>query len=234
MSDDNPQGGNEELQKLLDKHQGNATALSMQLWGELLEYRRKNRDLRGKVPAEGSVVLTKEQAAEYGQARAVLQTLADLKVKPEELKAKIEGAAAENAKLRRESERNALAELGYSRASLADFDDLEGREIESYVVRDEQKDGKPVKVAYVTVGGKERPFDEYAKEKRPALASVLKSEGQQGGIPYVPQSAGGRAPAGNKYDDIRKDVKKREEARSGSASDLHPIFRPPQQPQAAS
>jgi hypothetical protein len=199
MAEEIPQGGNpaEALQKLLDKHKGDAMALAMTLLSENFGLREKNRTLKEQIPTADSVVLTKEQGAEYDAAKSVVQILSDLKVKPEELKDRIEGAAKENARLKREAERNALVELGYSSASLSDFDELEGAAIESYFVKDEQKDGKAVKTPYVKVGGAERSFDEYAKEKRPALASVLKSDASaaQGGVAYVPQSPGGNAPA---------------------------------------
>lgn len=219
--DDKPQGGDQDgLQKLLDKHKGDSMSLALQLWGELIDYRRKNADLRGKVPTEGSLVLSKEEAADYEKAKGALQTLADLKVKPEELKKTIEDAASENAKLKRDGMLRSLTDAGYSFQVLSDFDALEGAGIQSYAVKDEQKDSKPVKVAYVTVDGKERPFDDYAREKRPALASILRENGQQGGKPFVNQDAGGRAPAGDIYAQIREDAKKRDEAKKAESVPL--------------
>lgn len=223
---DNPQGGNEQLQALLDKHKGDAMALAMALFGDNYKLREKNREMRDKVPAEGSVVMAKADADRLAAFDA-------LGLKPEEAKAKIEAVATvegENAKLKREGMLHSLVGAGYSLQALQDFDALEGASIESYGAKDEQKEGKAVRVAYVTVGGKELPFDDYAKEKRPALASVLKSESSaaQGGVGYVPQSPGGRPPAKDKYEEIRNDVKRREVARQGQSSDLHPMFKPQQ------
>lgn len=205
---DNPQGGEnkaEALQKLLDKNNGDAMRTLGILFSENFDLRNKNRTLKEQVPAEGSAVLSKADADRLAAFDA-------LGLKPEEAKAKIESAGtveAENASLKREAQRNALVELGYSRAALADFDALEGSAIESYEVKEGQKDGKAVKVAYVTVEGKQRPLDEYATEKRPAQAKILRESGQQqtGGVAYVPQSAGGSAPSKNEFDEIREQVK---------------------------
>jgi len=234
MPDDNPQGGDNKadaLQKLLDKNNGDAMRTLGLLFSENYDLREKNRKLKEQVPAEGSVVMKKEDADRLAAFDA-------LGLKPEDAKKKIEATAtveAENAKLKRNSERDALTRLGYAAGALADFDELEGAAIESYSVKTEKKDGKDVEVAYVKVDGKERALDEYAAEKRPAQARILREAGQpQQGRQWPSQDPGGRAPQGDKYEKIRKDVKGREEARQGQSSDLHPIFKPPQQQAAAS
>jgi hypothetical protein len=167
MADDNPQ---EAIQKLLDKHKGDAQALALHLFGENVTLRNENSELKKKVPADGAIVITKADHDRYEAYKAL--------GKPDELKTKIESADAlttENANLKRAASFQHLREAGYDPDAVKDFDDLEGKEIEAYSVKDEKdSDGKDAKVAYVTVGGKERPLAEYAKEKRPKLVPALR------------------------------------------------------------
>lgn len=212
--DDKPQGGDnkaEALQKLLDKNNGDAQRTLGILFSENFDLREKNRKLKEQVPADGSVVLKKEDADR-------LTAFDALGLKPEDAKKKIDGAAEvekERDRLQRETSLREVADAGYSFDALRDFDALEpGLE---YVVKDETKDGKTVKSVAVKVDGKERPLDEYAAEKRPAQAKILRESGQTGGKSYVNQDAGGRAPAGNDFDKIRERVKA-EDAQKGKGA----------------
>lgn len=214
MAEDNPQGGNpgEVLQKLLDKKNGDAMAVAMTLLSENFDLRQKNRDLRDKVPQDGSVVLGKEDAQEWATLHA-LGTASDVKKKVEAHDAVV----SENSKLKRDGVLRSAADAGYSFNTLRDFDALEGQEIEDYVVREETKDGKAVKSVSVKVSGKERPLEEYAKEKRPALASIIRESGSQG-TTYVSQTAGGTSPKGKDvYEQQREEVKQKY-GQTGNAS----------------
>jgi hypothetical protein len=209
MADDNPQGGNpaEALQKLLDKKNGDAMAVSLMLLSENFDLRSKNRELRDKVPADGSVVLKKEDADRLAAFDA-------LKLKPEEVTAKLQSVTELEGKIKGHEKDGALrsvSEAGWKFSVLKDFDTLEGGL--EYLVKDETKDGKTTKIAYVKADGKERPLEEYAKEKRPDLLPAMQAgETKAGGTPWPKQDAGGKAPAGNFYDQIRKDADDRQKA----------------------
>jgi hypothetical protein len=217
--DDNPQGGNqaEALQKLLDKKNGDAMGVAMMLLSENFGLREKNRQLKEKVPADGTVLLSKEEAEQFNAFKA-------LNLKPEEIKTKVtdyDKVVAERDSLNKVKLLREVADAGYSFDGLKTFDDLEGKDIE-YVIREETKDGKQVKSVSVKAEGKEMPLDDFVAQKRPALASILKSEGAQGGtrIPNMP--AGGKAPQKNEFDEIREKAKAEQEGKK--APSVHERF----------
>ena len=193
------------FQNRLKKYDGDALQFATVLFDENFRQRNRIRDLEAKVPGEDSAVLKKEDADRLAAFDA-------LGLKPEDAKKKIDGLAEvekERDTLRRETSLRAVADAGYSFDALRDFDALEpGLE---YVVKDEKKDGKDVKAVYVKVEGKERPLDEYAAEKRPAQAKILRAEGgQQQGRQWPSQDAGGKPPQGETvYDKHVKEVQEK-------------------------
>jgi hypothetical protein len=221
MADDNnPQGGQanieEALRKFLEKFQKPEDG-ALKLYGENFQLREKNRtlegenaDLKKKVPADGMFVINKDD-------NELLAAAKGLELKPEQ----ITNLSTENAQLKRSKMLNKLVEAGYSLSTLETFDELEGKEVEEYLVKEETKDGKPVKSGLVKVGGKEVSLDELVKEKRPALSAILKSTPQAGGTKYVNQDAGGKPPVENSVvDDF---IKKRDERNKAKPS---PFARP--------
>lgn len=222
MADENPQGGQDKLeglQKLLAKKDGDAMAVAALLFSENFDLREKNRKLNEKLPADGAVLLSKDEVTTWEAFKA-------LNVKPEDVKTKIEAhdtVAAENATLKKEKTLREVADAGYALTTLRDFDALEGAGIEEYVVNEETKDGKAVKSVSVKVGGQLKPFEEYAQEKRPALASILKSETSQGGTQFPKQPSGGKAPAKDLFTQIRQEEEEKKKTRK-PVSDLDSRF----------
>jgi len=212
MPEGDPQGGNpaEALQKLLDKHKGDAMALAMTLLSENFDLRSKNRDLREKVPADGSVVLSKADGERWEKFKA-------LGKKPEDIAAALTQAekdTVEAAKLRRKDNLRDVSDVGYggSKLKLSVLEDLDGKfpdaERPEYVVK-EEKDGKAVTVKH---GGKELPLEQFAKENWADYEPALKADaGQQ------QQRRGGNGgdppPAGNlsTLERIRQQEKERQE-----------------------
>jgi hypothetical protein len=214
---DEPNGGGQgadptqAFQNRLKKHGDDAMAFATVLFDENFQLRSKNRDLEGKVPSDGSTVLNKADSARWAKYNELgkVEDLEKLKTDHEELKTKA-------ATYERTEDLRKVADAGWSLAALKDFDALEpGLE---YVVKDEKRDGKDVKVAYVKADGKERPLEEYAKEKRPHLMASLKEEGQQvdakRGLERSPRPAGGD----NIFEATRKEEKARQEAQAKPAT----------------
>lgn len=192
-----PQGGapqGDDLEKrLLDafasiaNKQGGADAAGVLLLQENKGYRDQIAalkgeidGLKGKVPGEGTVVLTGEQAAVW----QAYQELGE----PDEIKATKTGYA--------QLQRNALfqeaaAAHGYKAAVLGQLPGIDGYQIE---VREQEKDGKKVKVAIAKNGeGQERPLPELLQEKwadfTPAL---IEKPATPSGTPWPKQNVGGQ------------------------------------------
>jgi hypothetical protein len=220
---DNPQGGADKiegLQKLLAKKDGDAMAVAALLFSENYDLREKNHQMKDKLPAEGSVVITKDEATQFEAFKA-------LNIKPEDVKKLQDGGAEltkEVAQLKKEKSLREVADAGYSFDTLRDFDALEGEGIEEWKVEAETKDGKIVKKVFVKVGGQFKLLDEYAQERRPALASIIKRDVAQGGTKYVEQAAGGNAPAADKLQKIRDDAKAAQEASVKNAPSIRERF----------
>ena len=185
---DNPTapGGHLDPERLKAKH-GNAEAALRALAFKLDDVERDNArqrqeiaGLKGKVPGEGTVVLTGEQAA-------VWQAYQELG-KPDEIKATKTGYA----QLQRDRLfQEAAAAHGYKAAVLGQLPGIDGYQIE---VREQEKDGKKVKVAIAKSGeGQERPLPELLQEKwadfTPAL---IEKPATASGTPWPKQNVGGQ------------------------------------------
>jgi len=176
------------FQRRLERSQGNAVALAEQLWRDNYAQREEIRQLRTRIPAEGALILT-------GDAATLHQQYAALGRRPDEVAA----ALAELDTLRTQARDRARNDLVSEAAEAAGFKapvlarlappDLE------IVVKPEQKNGKPVKVAYVTAGGKETPLADYAAAAWPDFLPALKAEAPRPalGTPQIPaQPANGQ------------------------------------------
>ncbi len=157
-----------------------AAALARQLFEENFRYRTELRDLQRQVPAQGAAVLTPEQA----QAWAAYQQLG--------APTDVQTAIAEGKNLKRDLElRDVAGAAGYSievlRTLAADL---------AFEVRDEQKDGKPIKAVYVKVDGKDIALETYAAEKWAAFLPALRPAAQAQGTSGAPP-IGATNPAGS-------------------------------------
>jgi len=181
------------VKALQAKNGTDAEGLAVKLYDENFQLREKNRtakaeieELKKKLPAENAVVL----AAADAKIWAEYQKLG----KPEDL-GKAVSERADLSKQVSESKRkelvNAAAEAHGLRASV--LSKLIGElPIE---MKDEQRDGKAVKVAYVKDGAESKPLDKYAESAWADFVPALRTEPAKGnGTQFVNQSTGGKAP----------------------------------------
>jgi hypothetical protein len=187
------------VQGLLARNSGNSEAALGLLLREAHGYRERIRELEGQVPAQGSVVLTTEQGTtwqSYQQLGAPDALTAALKER--------ETAQSELKTIRRDLElRDVAAAAGYSLDVLRTL----AGEL-SFVVKDEQKDGKAVKVVAVKDGDKETPIDEYAKAKWAAFLPALRPEAQQQRVAYgTPRQQQQRAQGGTQQEQPRRSAR---------------------------
>ena len=173
-----PQGGGADDGKnrptdVLDRYGRDALKLAERLSDALNDnysLREKNRALRADKSAlektqapEGSIVLTKEQAAQWEAYTALGE--------PQALKSTLEQATTateEAARLRRTETIRAAAEAhGYKAAALGKLPSLHEKAIE---LRDVQEDGKTVKRAFVDG----TPIQDYIQANDPELMGALK------------------------------------------------------------
>lgn len=219
--DDKDKDPTAAFQNRLNKMNGDAMAFATQLFDENYQHRSEIRDLKKKVPGEGSVVLSKEEAASYEAFKA-------LNLKPEEVKTKLESVSTlegENATLKRKDTlRDVAGAAGFKLSVLEDRDrSIEGLE---YILKDEKdKQGNARKVAYVKHEGKEVPIEQFASEKWADYLPAL--QGGQATTPIKPGNGGDPPPAGgsNLFDRIRNKVKEGEEkSRTGGPTTLAGVF----------
>lgn len=148
------------------------------------------RDLKAKVPEEGTVTLSKERADALSAYEA-LGKPADLKAQVDKLPELEAGIARRDREAAREAAAKTLGIEGKDLASFAGADDL------TYEVRDQEveRNGKKEKapVAYVKdAEGKEHPLADFGKEKwgRP-FEAVLTAKDEEGGNRYTLETAKG-------------------------------------------
>lgn len=160
-------------EKLIAKH-GSAAEAVRELMKDNHSVREKNRELSAKVP-EGAVVLKPEQAKAW-EAYRQLGEPAELKTAKEERTAFAnEVAGFKRRDIHAEAAAIADGGKGYKASVLNRLAEQDGITIE---VVNEQKDGKPVKVARVKDGETTTPLDQYAASKWADFLPALKGSGQ--------------------------------------------------------
>lgn len=184
-----PAGAFESLKRRYDNDLG---AVAQKLFDENYQYRTRIRDLetettnlKGKLPAEGAVVLSGDSAAQWDAYRAL--------GKPDEIKTTLAGYAH----LKRDGLLRQAAEAhGYKAAVLSQLASsslqIELGEIEV--------DGQKKPIAYVVEGETRTQLDQYAQSKwsdfMPSLQPAQSQgggAGQSNGTTYIQQKSGGRA-----------------------------------------
>jgi hypothetical protein len=183
-------GDRQNVTGLLQRHNNDAMAVIATLLSENHNLRDERRTLRGQLPAQGTVVLSGEQATAW-QAYQQLGAV-------EALSAQLQGAQtaqAELASLRRESLLGRVQEVSGYKASV--LGKLPGADKLDFQIREVEKDGKKEPTVVVKDGDKETPLADYAKTNwsdfLPAL-QVTQTQ-QPTGTTFVRQDAGGTAPA---------------------------------------
>jgi hypothetical protein len=159
--------------------------------------RDERRTLRGQLPAQGTVVLTAEQATAW-QAYQQLGAI-------DALTAQIQGAQTtqtELASLKRERMVATAAEAAGYKASV--LGQLPGADKLTFEVREVDQDGKKVKSVVVKDADKETPLADHAKTHWADFLPALQAQGGQGGAPqgttFVRQDAGGNPPPAGALD----------------------------------
>lgn len=198
----------DSFQRALDRRNNDGVALAREMFDDNFQMRRKNKELSdkiaelsGKVPADGSLVLTGDDAAAYAAYKAL--------GKPEEVKqgldARVQLQGQLDSMARDSAIREAAEAAGYKFTVLQDRDKVarsDGKTL-TFAVREVETDGQKSKVAYVKDGDSEKPLTDYAREQwgdfMPSLV-VQGTTSAASGTAYPAQHAGsgGNKPASTK------------------------------------
>jgi len=187
--------------EMLDKYK-DATRLAEELAdarNETFKLREKNRELAKTQTPEGATVLSGDDAAKW-KAFGELGTPEDVTKRLKDA----EGATGELSAMKREKVMREACEV--AGIDYADFSTRKGVDDWQYEIKDEKRDGKDVKVPYVTVldGDKDtvKPLAEHAKAAFPTIAGTqAKPNGTQAPVMGVNDGK-----VLNRYDAIRAEV----------------------------
>lgn len=179
------------FEKLLQRYGGNSDAVSTLLYRDNYDLRQQIGEANKKVPVEGAIVLTGDEANNY---QAYLATLTDLNLKPDDIKTEILS--------KRQYERDAqLAEV----ATVADWNlealkAVQGIDTLKFEIKEEADPAdaniKVKKVFTLDAEGKEIPLDQL-----PTIAPLLPALQKQAtppaptGVQFVRQPGPGALPA---------------------------------------
>jgi hypothetical protein len=162
----------EGFQKLLDQNKQDALAVASKLYDENFNLRQKNRDLTGKIPAEGSKILSTEEAAKF-------QAFLDLGVEPTEIKtslAKIPELEKTTKELGEMETYREVAAIGGYKVPVLKKLMSEHPDAKLEVKTEKDKDQKETKVVYLRTGDKVLPFTEFAEQNFADFLPALKVE----------------------------------------------------------
>lgn len=153
------------FEALAAKHSSDGIGLARDLYGQLQAANAKVSDLSAKVPADGAVILSGDDAKAWAKYRGL--------GKPDELKTQLEEGASAKGQVARFAREKVVSSV----AKAAGFDpdvlatlagDLE------FELADETVKGKLAKVAYVKEGDKKTPLDRYAESAWPKFLPSLR------------------------------------------------------------
>jgi hypothetical protein len=173
------------LERLVSRNGGSVDAVGIQLLSENHGYRQRIRDLEGRVPAEGAVILAGEDAQRW-QAYQALGQPTD-----------VQTAITELTTLRRDKAiADAADAAGYKAKVLGQLPKVDKL---TFSVKEESENGQTVKRAYVKDGDTEEPLTTYAErvweEFLPVLGADTDTAQGQARPSFVRQQVGGKAPA---------------------------------------
>jgi cell division septum initiation protein DivIVA len=188
------------FQRLADRYNNDGVSMAKELYRENYQVRRKNATLqaelteaKNRVPAEGSIVLTSEQAQQWAayQALGTPETVKSAVEERGQLQGRLDTLAREDVL------RKAAEATGFVFDVLKDADALAtrvGGKTLTYDVRETERDGTKVPVAFVKDGDAEKPLSEFAQENwanlMPSLAVKQDTGAQRQGTFYPPQHQG--------------------------------------------
>lgn len=173
----------------LKRHNDDAYALARDAWERAERHRVEAEDLKVRVPAEGSTILSGDDAAAFARYRELgpIEDLASKLAERESFAATI--AAHERRKL----VEAAAAGYGYDPDVL---DSLPGASALDFEFVEEFRNGKKSKFAHVKLDGDaKKPLDQYAVETWPKFLPSLKATAapqphRTSTVPSPPQPAG--------------------------------------------
>jgi len=205
------------FQNALKKKNDDALALASQLFDENFSYRTQIRELKTKVPKEGDIVLTGDEAKEYQSFKA-------LNVKADDAKKAIDSVSTlekQNKELAGMEALRELADIGLdgSKLKLSVLKDQIQTKFPDAVIsfKDEKdKDGKAVRTAYIKKSEKdsEQNFTDFANAELADYLPSLKVSNEAptqtftGNTPD-PKATGGHVSV---FDKIRDEAKAKTEA----------------------
>jgi hypothetical protein len=218
------------FQRLLDQNKNDGLAVASKLFDENFQLRTKNRDLSAKLPKDGAVVLTDDDAKEWNAFKALNVKAADAKKAVESIPA----LEKQNKELSGMESLRELADLGLDGSKLklsvlkeqlaSKFPDAE------IAFRTEKdKDGKEAKVAYLKKDkdSKEQSFTEFANAELVDYLPSLKVSTEAQQQPYTGNTPDPKPnnTATSVFDRIRDEQKtKNEVAKPQPGMDLNSRF----------
>lgn len=153
----------------LKRHNDDAYALARDAWERAERHRAEAEALKGRVPAEGSVVLPGDDAAAFARYRE-MGPIDDLAAK---LAERDQFAATIAAHERRKVVETAAAGYGYDPDVL---DSLPGAASLEFEFAEAFRNGKKAKLAHVKLpDGQAKPLDQFAAETWPKFLPSLKA-----------------------------------------------------------
>lgn len=204
------------FQTLLEKNSNDGIKLASTLFDENFQLREKNRDLRVKVPVDGSVVLTADEAKEWQAFQALGKKAEDVKKDLDS----VETLQKQNKELSSMENLRDIADIGIdgSKLKLSVLKDQLARFPAAAITikTEKDKDSKEAKVAYIKkdADSKEQSFTDFASAELADYLPSLKVSAEA-----TSQPAPGRGPdptprtqGSSVFDRIREDVKKEGEA----------------------
>lgn len=203
----------QSLQNLIGRNNGDTGAVATLLFNENYQLRDRVRQLEGRVPAEGSMVLTGDQVTAWqayqqiGDVATVQQRLTDGQT-----------AISERDTLRRDGVLRDVAEMSGFRLSV--LQGIRGATDLQYEVREVDENGQRVRRAFVRNGETTTPVADYANQHWADFLPALRVAQQgHGGVPFPAQNAGSGA-AGT--DLVAQALQRQQAARDAAPNPLKP------------
>jgi hypothetical protein len=211
------------FQRLLDQNKNDGLAVASKLFDENFQLREKNRELKGKLPTDGAVVLSADDAKEWQAFKALDKKAEDVK-KALDSSAELEKQNKELAGM--ESLRE-LSDIGLdgSKLKISVLKDQMQRfpDAELTFKSEKDKDGNEAKVAYIKPDkdSKELAFTEFATDKFADYLPSLKVSTEANTV-IKPGNGPDPKPQGNAtsvFDRIRESMKTESEKPKANIDD---------------
>lgn len=210
------------FQNLLAKKNNDAMALASQLFDENFQLRTKNRELTDKLPKDGSLVLSPDEAKEH---KRITQFLTESKLEFKTFKEMVEkfpDLEKTNKELAGMETYRDLADIGLdgSKLKLSVLKDQLNSKFPDAVIRFENqkdKDGNEAKVAFIkpTADGTESSFTDFAAQNLSDYLPALKVTAEQTTpIPGNTHDPKPQNTAGGLFDRVRAEVKANDAAKA--------------------